>query len=243
MHLKNKHIVITGGTSGLGRELVRQLADCNQLIVIARPSAALDQLRSDYPDIAIFEADLANQTQVVAAAEAIGQRYEVLDGLINNAAIQYTPEFRDDDFKFDSIASEIAVNLTTPCQICALLLPNLARAEEAFILNVNSGLGLVPKTSSAIYCATKGGLNIFSQSLANQLEGTGVRVAQAFLPLVDTAMTRGRGNGKLPADMVARTIIHGLARKRPEINVGKVKLLRPIARFLPSLARKIMKSN
>ncbi len=108
---------------------------------------------------------------------------------------------------------------------------------------MNSGLGLVPKTTSAIYCATKGALNIFSQSLRHQLEGTNIRVMQAFLPLVETPMTEGRGSGKLPADRVAADIIAGIEKNQLDIDIGKVKLLRPLARFLPSLARQIMKAG
>lgn len=242
MQLVNNRIIITGGASGLGLELVRQLYDNNELIVVARPSSGLETLRKTLPKIAVFETDLAFGDQVTACAAAILERYDHIDGLINNAAVQHTPAFLDVDFSYESIASEVAVNLTSPCQLCARLLPALKRAPEAFILNINSGLALVPKTSSAVYCATKGGLNIFSQSLSHQLENTNIKVMQVFLPLVDTAMTKGRGSGKLQADDAACRIIDGILRGKSPIDIGRVKLLRPIARFLPPLARKIMKS-
>ncbi len=243
MTISGKRIAITGGASGLGLELVRQLASDNEIIVIARPSAALDQLSSDYPEIAIFKADLSDEMAVKQAAVDLIAGFPAIDGLINNAALQYTPNFLDGEFEYNQIANEIATNFTTPAQLCYLLLPALLNGGNPFILNVNSGLGLVPKTSSAIYCATKGALNIFSQALQNQLEQTDVAVMQAFLPLVDTAMTAGRGDGKLPPDKVASDIIKGIAARKADIDIGKVKLLRPIARFMPGLARKIMKSG
>lgn len=243
MTISGKNIVITGGASGLGLELVRQLAPDNEIIIIARASAGLENLRGEYPDIAIFEADLSDETAVRQAADDLVARFPAIDGLINNAAMQYTPSFVDAAFEYDQIAREVATNFTTPAQLCYLLLPALLKGDKPFILNVNSGLGLVPKTSSAIYCATKGGLNIFSQALQNQLEQTDVAVLQAFLPLVDTAMTAGRGDGKLPPDKVARDIIQGIAARKTDIDIGKVKFLRPIARFMPGLARKIMKTG
>ena len=243
MTISGKRIAITGGASGLGLELVRQLASDNEIIVVARPSVALDQLSSDYPEIAIFKADLSDEMAVKQAAFDLIAGFPAIDGLINNAALQYTPSFLDDEFDYSQIANEIATNFTTPAQLCYLLLPALLNGSNPFILNVNSGLGLVPKTSSAIYCATKGALNIFSQALQNQLEQTDVAVMQAFLPLVDTAMTAGRGDGKLPPDKVASDIIKGIAARKADIDIGKVKLLRPIARFMPGLARKIMKSG
>lgn len=242
MKFANKRIIVTGGASGLGLELVRQLYADNEVIVIARPSAGLEKLRNLLPKAAAFEADLAHADQVTGCAEAILQRYDHIDGLINNAAVQHTPMFLDAGFSYESIAREVTVNLTSPCQLCAKLLPALHRAPEAFILNINSGLALVPKTSSAVYCATKGGLNTFSQSLANQLENSSITVMQAFLPMVDTPMTQGRGSGKLQPDDVASWILDGVSRGKSRIDIGRVKLLRPIARFLPPLARKIMKS-
>ncbi|GAA0468628.1 SDR family NAD(P)-dependent oxidoreductase [Parasphingorhabdus litoris] len=243
MAISGKRIVITGGASGLGLELVRQLTPDNEIIVIARESEGLKQLGSDYPEISIFKADLSDDVAVKMAATDLVAKFPAIDGLINNAALQYTPSFLDPDFEYDQIAKEVAINFTTPAQLCYLLLPSLLKGNLPFILNVNSGLGLVPKTSSAIYCATKGGLNILSQALQNQLEQTDVAVLQAFLPLVDTAMTKGRGEGKLPPDRVASDILKGIAARKAMIDVGKVKLLRPISRFMPRLARKIMKSG
>lgn len=243
MTITGKHIVITGGASGLGLELVKQLHAGNQLTIISRPSAGLDQLREKYEGIGIYEAELSDLAQVEKAADQIVKDHDAIDILINNAAVQYTPKFLDDDFCYNHIKREIDINFTSVCSLIYLTLPALLNSKSAVILNVNSGLGLVPKTSSAIYCATKGAINILSQSLRHQFEETNIKVMQAFLPLVDTGMTEGRGSGKLPANQVAADIISGLAKKRLDIDIGKVKILRPIARFLPTLARKIMKAG
>ena len=242
MKLDNKRIVITGGTSGIGRELVQKLHGHNEVVVLSRSADALAALQAACPGITTHETDLADGDQVSAVGEAIALRHRRIDVLVNNAAVQNTPTFLDPDFDYETIASEIAVNLTSPCQLVARLLPGLQAAPEAMIVNVNSGLGLVPKTGSAVYCATKGGLNIFSQSLAHQLQGTNIRVKQVFLPLVDTAMTRGRGSGKLTASEAADRIIEGMEGRRTRIDIGKVRLLRWIDRLAPPLARTIMKS-
>ena len=242
MKLSNKRIVITGGTSGIGRALVQRLHADNEVIVLSRSADKLAALQDACPGITVHPTDLADGRQVSDAARAIARHHHPIDVLINNAAIQHTPTFLDPDFDHATIASEIAVNLTSPCQLVAGLLPSLRAAPDAMIVNVNSGLGLVPKTSSAVYCATKGGLNIFSQSLAHQLQGTNVRVKQVFLPLVDTAMTRGRGSAKLTASEAASRIVSGMEGGRSRIDIGKVRLLRWIDRLAPPLARTIMKS-
>ena len=117
------------------------------------------------------------------------------------------------------------------------------QSDRAMIVNINSGLALAPKTESAVYCATKAALNTFSQSLGYQLEETNVTVKQAFLPLGDTAMTKGRGSGKLPPDKVAADIIDGMASNRTSIDIGKVKALRLIQRVAPGLAASIMRRS
>ena len=61
------------------------------------------------------------------------------------------------------------------------------------------------------------------------------------MPLVETAMTEGRGSGKIPVEQATADIIRGISSGKTEINIGKVPLLRLINRFAPGIARKIMK--
>lgn len=238
---QSSHYLITGGTSGIGYELVRQLQERNTVSVIGRPSSRLEALKTEFPGVRIYAADLSDSEDVALVADKIAKRSEAVDVLINNAAVQNTPQFLDDDFCVETIKREIAVNLTAPSILIYLTLPALLQSRKATILNINSGLALAPKTSSAVYCATKGGLNILSQSLRNQFEGANIRVMQAFLPLVETGMTNGRGSGKLSAAEAARRILEGLNGRNPNIDIGKVKLLRILMRLSPSLAQRIMR--
>ncbi len=242
MEIRNKHIVITGGTSGLGLELLRQLNNGNRVSVIARPSVRLDELRGAFPNVSVYEADLADLNSVETTADKLAKTGAPIDILINNAAVQFSPRFTDSDFRYETIRREIDTNFTSVCVLVHLLMPNLMAATHGLILNINSGLALAPKTDSAIYCATKGALNIFSQSLAYQLEGSSVGVKQVFLPLVDTAMTHGRGSGKISVQKAAADVIRGLTSSRHNIDVGKAKVLRAIQRIAPSLAARIMKA-
>ncbi len=243
MKIADKHIVITGGTSGIGNELVRQLYDSNEISVIARPSSRLERLRRDFNSATVFEADLADATAVQNAADRLVKSGRPVDILINNAAVQNTPHFPDDDFRFETIKREIDVNFTSICMLIYLLLPSLIGKRQSIILNVNSGLALVPKTSSAVYCGTKAALDIFSQSLRYQLEGTNIDVKQVFLPLVDTAMTKGRGSGKMSPEQAASEIVKALSASNAVVDIGKVKLLRFIQRLSPGIAARIMKAG
>ncbi|OMH25817.1 SDR family NAD(P)-dependent oxidoreductase [Motiliproteus sp. MSK22-1] len=241
MRLNNKLIVITGGTSGIGYQMVQYLHPDNRLIVISRNADKLNDLSRQFEGVVTFQADLSRLEEVEAVADLIVKRFESIDVLINNAAIQNTPTFLDNDFQYETISREITINFTSICSLTYLLLPTLLHRDKSVILNINSGLALAPKTTSAIYCATKGALNIFTQSLRYQLEQTNIGVQQVFLKLVDTTMTQGRGANKMTAEQAARQIIEGVARDIQDHDIGKVKLLRLLLRFAPSIARKIMK--
>ncbi|ALT00319.1 SDR family oxidoreductase [Lacimicrobium alkaliphilum] len=244
MKLNNKTVLITGGTSGVGLELVRQLEGYNCILVIARAGARLDNLKREFPALHTYAADLGNPDIYPALCQRIVDEHPQIDLLINNAAVQYTPTFLDDDFDYRSIAREITLNFTAICALTHWLLPALLHSNQlSRIVNINSGLALAPKTQSAIYCATKAALASFSQSLGYQLENTNVRVLQAFLPLTDTPMTTGRGTVKLSAQQAAAAIIGGIKQDKTSNHIGKVRLLRVLLAILPPLARKIMKGH
>lgn len=121
--------------------------------------------------------------------------------------------------------------------------PKLLEKKEAAIVNVSSGLGLVPKESAPVYCASKAGLHIFSKSLRYQLESTNVKLFEIIPSLVDTDMTKGRGKGKLIPEQLVEEFWKNFVKDKYEIKIGKVKLLHLINRISPKLAESIMKKG
>ena len=244
MAIKDKTIAITGASSGIGYQMLRLLHSANRVLVIARPGPRLEALAQEFAGVELYPADLSQPQEYEAVAARIGQRHQHIDVLINNAASQHTPTYRDDDFSYAAIAPEINLNFTAVCSLSYLLLPMLLRANQrAVIANINSGLALAPKTNSAVYCATKAAMDAFSRSLSYQLEGSNVMVMQAFLPLVDTPMTQGRGSGKISAAQAAMEILRGIEQGDRIRDIGKVKLLRLLLAVVPGLARRIMRGS
>jgi len=241
MQLINKKILITGATSGIGLQLVDQLHHHNSVYIIARNQNKINELTKKYPSIIAFKADLKNIDEVRCVASEIIYSVETLDVLINNAALQNTPTFIDDDFSLDDNIDEITVNFTSLASLTYLLLSRLNGQHNAVILNVNSGLAIAPKTSSAIYCASKAAVDSFSQSLSYQLKETSIEVLQAFLPLVETSMTAGRGQGKMDVIKATAKLIEGIEKMIVAHDIGKVKLLRLLNRIIPSVAKSIMR--
>ncbi|MDH3975703.1 MAG: SDR family NAD(P)-dependent oxidoreductase [Deltaproteobacteria bacterium] len=238
MKLEKRTILITGGSSGIGRCLAEELVQAGNRIIIASRSA-----QSNRPEMIALTCDLTEQTSVTELVARLKKEDLNPDILINNAAIQCTPKFIEGNFDFHSIEKEITVNFTAVAWLTSLLLPLLMRHKPSAIVNISSGLALYPKSSSAIYCATKAALHSFSQSLRYQLEETVVSVHEVILPLVDTPMTEGRGSGKISAKAAAGAIIDGLKRDKEEIYVGKAKWLPLLSRISPAIAQNILKKH
>ena len=237
MNLNNQTILITGGSSGIGKCLARQLADAGNQVIIASRTA-----KSNTDKVIALHCDLSDQSSVKGLIKQLDEKQLHPNVLINNAGVQYTPKFTDSEFDFESIETEMTINFTAAAWLTSLLLPTLGKHPQAAIINISSGLALYPKTSSAIYCASKAALHNFSQCLRYQLEGSGIAVHEAIMPLVDTPMTRGRGNGKISPAAAANAIVKGIERDRHEIYIGKARLLPLISRVAPGFARKILKN-
>jgi short-subunit dehydrogenase involved in D-alanine esterification of teichoic acids len=160
--------------------------------------------------------------------------------LINNAGVQYNVRADDADYSLAQIRAEVDINLLAPIALTHALLPHLQAKNAAWIVNVTSGLGYVPKRTAAVYSATKAGLHLFTRALRVQLAGSSVRVVEAVMPLVDTPMTQGRARGKLPAAQAARALIKGLLARRTDIYIGKARALPLLLRWAPALVERAL---
>ncbi|NOZ03904.1 MAG: SDR family NAD(P)-dependent oxidoreductase [FCB group bacterium] len=244
MKINNQTALITGGASGIGLALTKRFLDAgNKVIIVGRNKQKLESVKSLSPGLITYQCDLSNYSQVESLKDRIANKHSDLSILVNNAGIQYNYRFTEDSDVINKIAREVEINLAAPIKLVSLLLPILLRQKSAAIINVSSGLGLVPKESAPVYCATKAGIHIFTKALRYQLENTSVRVFEIIPPLVDTDMTQGRGKGKISADDLAKEFFREFAKNHYEINIGKVKLLRLINRLSPALAEKILRKG
>lgn len=233
--------IVTGASSGIGRELAQQLAARGHAVIaIARDGQRLAETARASPRITAIPFDLRKIETIDAFADALLADHPRITGIINNAAIQHDKRVDDASYTAAQIDEEIAINLTAPIALTRALLPHLKTQPHAVIVNLGSGLGFVPKRTSAVYSATKAGLRLFSDALRVQLQGSGVQIIEAIMPLVDTPMTAGRGGEKMPAAAAATAILDGLDSGAPQIFIGKARALRMILRFAPSVAARMM---
>jgi len=229
------NVLITGGGKGIGLALARKFhAAGNAVTIVGRDQTALDSAAASLPGVRMIRADIttADGREAVVAGAAD------TSVLVNNAGIQVIGEFLENSE--ETIAREVATNLLAPLYLTHQLLPRLLVQPEAAVLNVTSILAVVPKRSAPVYCATKAALSSFTRSLRWQLEGTAVRVIEVVPPVVDTAMTVGRGGDKIAPDELADQVWRGYLADRQRILVGKARAASLLARLVPSLAERLV---
>jgi len=130
-----------------------------------------------------------------------------------------------------------------PMVLTQALLPHFESKPHAYVVSITSGLAFAPKRTSAVYSATKAGLHLFSEALRTQLKESTVRVIEAVMPMVDTAMTQGRGSGKISPAKAAREVIAGIHKGQSVIWVGKARAIPVFQRLAPSVFARIMQRS
>lgn len=248
MRLSGHTVLITGGNSGIGLALARQFSkNNNRVIICGRNLERLNLAKEEMSQIEVIQCDLAQEKDIKHLVATIEQNFSNLSILINNAGVQVNYRFIHADRKqiLHDLDWETQINFNAPVKLIALCLPMLRQHSESAILNISSGLALTPKASAPIYCGTKAALHMFSKSLRYQMEddSSNIKVFEAILPLVDTAMTKGRGKGKIKPKQVADEIMQAMRKNNYEIKVGKVKLLVWLNRLIPSLAETILRNS
>ena len=245
MKLSDNTILVTGGGSGIGLALARELArhDGNTVIICGRNSQKLEAVHADYPAIATLVCDIARDAEQEHLVTTVLQNYPNLNILINNAGIQYSYDFSEGGKHADLIEEEANINFLSHAKLTDRLLPTLMQQQGAAIVNVTSALAVAPKQSAPIYCAAKAAMHSFTKALRYQLENTAVKVFEIIPPLVDTEMTKGRGKSKISPETLAKEALQGIEAGKYEIRIKKTKLLFALHRLSPSLAERIIRNG
>ena len=177
MNISNSIVLITGGATGIGLELAKQFINKGSTVIICgRRKNKLAEAKVLLPQLIIKQCDIANIDERRALYNFCIEQFPTINIIINNAGIQREIDFRKGETDYLNGNNEIAINLEAVFHLTALFTPHLMQQKESAIINVSSGLGIVPLVTVPVYSATKSALHSFSISLRKQLENTTVKV-------------------------------------------------------------------
>jgi len=181
--------LITGGNSGIGLEFARHAAaDGRDLILVAQNQAALQAAAAELTLKNVTVHTISQDLSQPGAAELVYDRVRSLgvevDCLINNAGFGDHGPFATSDLAMQR--SMIAVNITALTELTRLFLPAMLERGRGHILNVASVTGFVPGPMMSVYFSSKHYVLAFSESLIEELRGSGVIVTALCPPPVKT---------------------------------------------------------
>jgi short-subunit dehydrogenase len=238
MKVQNKVIIVTGGGSGMGRELV-----LNLLLKGARVFAidinkdglkSTEDLAGDKKEaLSTFLLDITDKPAVGMLLENAISRFGFVDGIINNAGI-IQPFTRVNELKYESIERVMNINFYGTLYMIKAFLPYLLTRPEAHIVNISSMGGFLPVPGQTIYGASKAAVKLLTEGLHSELANTNVKVTVVFPGAVNTNITKNSGLNTpqsaesqsrsmkiLSAARAAQIIIDGMEKDNYRVLVGK----------------------
>ena len=226
MELKGKRAIVTGGSSGIGLSIARELLQRGASVGISgRRRDAVDDavrlLEADGP-VSGVAADVTTDEGRERTLELATGTLGGLDILVNNAG--GVRAGRLENIQEAEIRRMVEVNLTAPMLLARVALPVLKQEGDAMIVNVSSGTALVGMPFYAPYAAVKAGIAHFGEALRRELAGEGVHVLTVFPTATETPMMAtshlGRSDGREDPEDVAREVVDAMAEDRIEVVRG-----------------------
>ena len=229
--LGGKVAVVTGGSRGIGFAIARAFAaESVQVAVIGKSEKHLAEARPGIEGagpaaVETLKADIRSYPEVERALSAVVARFGGLDILINNAGVGL---FKDvADMTPAEWSEVIDTNLTGVFNACRAAIPHMRRRGGGFIVNVSSLAGKNAFAGAAAYCASKSGLNAFSEALMQEVRYDNIRVSYVMPGSVATGFSGNdekRGaDWKLRPDDVAEVVLD-LLRHDPRSLPSRVEI-------------------
>ena len=218
MQTNGNTILITGGGSGIGRELAHKWHDLDNTVIVAgRTQASLDETAAGHANIHTMIVDVGDADDLARFAKKVVEVHPAINVLVNNAGIMRFEDITEERELGDAEAT-IATNLLGPIRLIDGLIEHLKAQENAAIINVTSGLAFVPMPRTATYSATKAAMHSYTVSLRAKLEGK-IEVIELAPPAVQTELTPGQSTreGYMPLDeFIEETMLGFTAEETPQ---------------------------
>lgn len=220
MELKNKKVLISGGSAGIGKSLISELVNrgARDIAVIGRRKEPMEALKSEFSSVNFLtiQGNVAEVEDLNKAVATVSEKWGELDILINNAGVVSAGLLTD--LSDEDIINQININVTGLILLTKKALPLLKKSKGGAIMNISSGYGYIAMPFYSVYAATKAAVGQFSDAMRRELHQYPLHVMTVYpsatdTPMMKTAVVEGMDT---PED-VAKASIEGLMNK--DINV------------------------
>ena len=189
MNLKEKKILITGATGGIGYSLVKKFYELGSVILATGTNQdKLDKLKNEFKNINIKQFKLDEHQKIEQFVESCHKDLQGLDIVINNAGItadNISVRLTGEDWK-----KVIDVNLTSTFLMCKFSIKKMLKQKEGKIINITSIVAHTGNAGQANYAASKAGIVAFSKSLAIEYAKKNININCISPGFIETDMTK-----------------------------------------------------
>ena len=223
INFKNKKILITGATGGIGNELVKKFLNLGgNIIATGTKTEKLEIIKKRYPSVKIQKFDISEHSKIEEFISNVVLDLGGLDVLINNAGITRDTllmRMKDEDWN-----AVIQTNLTGAAYCTRAVIRPMIRQKNGCIINISSIVGIVGNAGQANYAAAKAGMVGLTKSVAKEVANRGIRVNAIAPGFITTDMTAefSEENRKKILDLI------------PMKSFGSVEDVAEVSKFLAS---------
>ena len=188
INLKDKKILITGATGGIGNSLVKKFTSLGSIVLATGTNdSKLQNIKKNYPEIIIEKFDLANHDKIEEFIDKAYKELEGIDILVNNAGItldNLSIRLTDESWK-----KVLDINLTSTFLMCKHTIKKMLKKKFGKIINITSIVGHTGNLGQSNYSASKAGIIGFSKSLAIEYARKNININCVSPGFIQTEMT------------------------------------------------------
>ncbi|MBN2547107.1 MAG: SDR family NAD(P)-dependent oxidoreductase [Spirochaetes bacterium] len=242
--LSKKTALITGGDSGLGFEMAKQMiAQGSTVIICGRSQDKLDKAKNKVPQLVTFRCDITKHEDCFSLYKMISEKFNEFNLLINNAGVTKRYLLEKNEKSDDSIRIIWETNYFASVMLARMFLPLLIK-NKGTIVNVTSALAYIPLSIEPDYCASKSALHSMTRSMRIRFSKLGVKVVEIFYPAVNTPFQQGHAPKiAIKPDIAAKAALKGLNKGKEEIRVKIAVMMYIMSRLMPKTSVKILNAS
>ena len=238
MHISGNTILITGGGSGIGLALLRELYyEGNNLILTGRNEKTLQSVKKEFPNISTFQCDLFNPEDIDNLLDTCQKAFKTINIFIANAGIQRMYAKQQNNLKTRKFQDAENIKTTSPIRLIYGLIPLISKNKNPAIILVSHGLKLSDENSASRYRETERSVKNFSSWLRNQLISQNIEVFSIIPPLSDAQLQNGHLDSGISDEAIAKRFVLDAIKGRYESNIGKSLIFRVVNFISPAISR------